>query len=438
MKKYHKDQELNEYVKMLNDIYWPIQNYSKSKYEILTHLYEVFGVCGKFLFKDRDFESAANFVPKMFGWACALLISVKNNGVGAVDLHNYILRKFPKHCPYCLKQKCECSPGADLVIDADILQKIYYEYYGAQERGVKDFELMFSNLYSHTWERNKGNVIDDLRDVYIRMSEELSELSESLRFYHLYPKNFENEFADFIAWWFALSSTIRRAIGENASTTEGLLWRAYPGQCGDCHSNPCSCAQGPVREVMSRPHPAHYGESDALTGLRNQAAYDGDLEEISSDDLMMNFPMGCIRIDVDKFKSVNDSHGHNAGDTALKHIATILLKRARPKDRIYRISGDEFGILLPDTTEEEAFGLMKRVLRTLNLENVRWVSAQKAVVSFPVTVSVGVAEASTASDVNASFELADSAVYAAKDNGGNRIVKASDLSSQAGKPTSKA
>jgi diguanylate cyclase (GGDEF)-like protein len=138
--------------------------------------------------------------------------------------------------------------------------------------------------------------------------------------------------------------------------------------------------------------------------------------------LIFPFPSACVRLDVDNFKRVNDTYGHAAGDEALRHIAGIIRRTVRERDFVYRISGDEFGVLCPNYTEEEAAGAMRRVCQTLLATPVKWVTRDSIANTFHVSVSIGVAEMIAASDASISFELADKASYASK-NAGKGVVR---------------
>lgn len=177
---------------------------------------------------------------------------------------------------------------------------------------------------------------------------------------------------------------------------------------------------------MSRPIPGHGYRFDSLTSLLNQAAYNEDIALVEKGDVSLPTPSACVRLDVDKFKSVNDTYGHAAGDEALRHIAAVLRRTVRERDRVYRISGDEYGILCVNFTEEEAAGTMRRVCTELQRNTVRWVSQDGVPHEFEVSVSVGVAEVTTATQVAAAFEAADKAAYASKEAGRARVSRASD------------
>ncbi|TPI44957.1 MULTISPECIES: diguanylate cyclase [unclassified Mesorhizobium] len=418
---FHSEQSLNAYHEMLDVVYGQSQNYSKSKFEVLSHLSEVCGIAGKYIVKKPDITQASRFVPKIFGWACALFKSISPQNR---DVEQVILRKFPGVCPYCLRAPCECWNLEKPTLDEAQIRAAFYKNAGSQRRTINDFELMFSQIYRESW-INSSEFKRPVIYAYCRLIEELAELSEAVRFYHLYPVNFENEIADFFAWWFALSSLIREEQGEAATALDTMLWRSYPGHCRDCESAPCFCQQGPVRELMSKPAPGQLHYTDALTGLRNQASYEKDLKDIEAGRLALPVPLACIRTDVDKFKAVNDTHGHPAGDAALKHIAAMMRGKARMRDRLYRISGDEFGLLLPDCTEEEAFGLMRRVSKALREGAVRWTGPDGRSAEFNVSISVGVAECADAAQIQATFQKADDAAYRSKESGRDTITRAS-------------
>src|SRR5438045_2323240 len=100
-----KTQRLNNWSVMLDRIYGNTQNYSKSEYEIYSHLTEVSGAFGKLLFKKKDCDGALQFLPKMFAWAIALFRKVKGS---AADIEEALLIKYPKVCSYCMQAPCEC------------------------------------------------------------------------------------------------------------------------------------------------------------------------------------------------------------------------------------------------------------------------------------------------------------------------------------------
>src|SRR6185312_9035577 len=121
-------------------------------------------------------------------------------------------------------------------------------------------------------------------------------------------------------------------------------------------------------------------------------------------------------MDLDHFKSVNDEHGHLAGDEMLRRIAAAVQETTRAIDVVGRFGGDEFVALLPDTDAEQAAVVAERLVRTVRFIgeglNARW----------PVTVSIGIAVARPDDDGVTVVNAADDAAYRAKSAGGDRYT----------------
>lgn len=159
--------------------------------------------------------------------------------------------------------------------------------------------------------------------------------------------------------------------------------------------------------------------TDPLTGLLNRRYLDERLNEEVKRSNRHGYPMSYVMLDVDHFKSYNDGHGHPAGDVALKIVAGVVRDTLREADVAARVGGEEFGILLPQTRNDEAAMIAERL--RANVETTAFPCR-------PVTVSIGVASCSselctTEGLVNA----ADKALYAAKNSGRNKIMIHGDL-----------
>lgn len=424
---FEKSQSLDSWVVMLDAIYGGSQNYAKTPYEIHSHLTEVCGVFAKHLFKRRDLEQAATFLPKIFAWMTALLRKVRPE---QDSLEKLILRKFPMACPYCLKRPCACWMAEKPTLNENDLRDAFYQRAPgmAKHRSVNDFQLMFREIYGNSWQGDLDPATqweEICRRLFIRMIEEVAEVGEAIRFHHLYPENFDNELSDLVAWWFALVSSLPTGGAGQTLLAEDCLWTAYPGHCPDCQMVPCLCRPGPVRQLMSRPIPGHGHRFDNLTSMLNQGAYKEDIELIKKGEVVLPFPSACVRLDVDNFKMVNDNHGHPAGDQALRHIASIIRKTVRERDRVYRISGDEFGVLCANYTEEEAAGAMRRICAALESSPVRWVDREGKPAMFHVSVSIGVAEFTACEEIEEAYKSADDASYASKRAGKGTVTRAS-------------
>ncbi len=161
--------------------------------------------------------------------------------------------------------------------------------------------------------------------------------------------------------------------------------------------------------------------TDQLTGLLNRREFDRLLAEEVERALRFEHPFVLVLLDLDHFKDINDQHGHPAGDAVLRTVAARITGTVRTIDRVARIGGEEFAVLLMETSLEEAAAAAQRLVEVVRGEPV---SASDGI-RLPVTISVGVAVAPThAKESAALIEAADKALYAAKRAGRNRMVLA--------------
>ncbi len=156
---------------------------------------------------------------------------------------------------------------------------------------------------------------------------------------------------------------------------------------------------------------------DSLTGLLNHTnAKERVVTEVSRAS-RQGTNLVLAMIDVDRFKRVNDTHGHQAGDRVLKRLARLLQQRLRRTDILGRYGGDEFVVVMVDTPLEAASAVLERVREDFSSLAYRTPEAR-----FAVTFSAGVASLEHHGDAGALLEAADQALYAAKRAGGNRVV----------------
>ncbi|MEW9701268.1 diguanylate cyclase [Paenibacillus sp. SI8] len=149
--------------------------------------------------------------------------------------------------------------------------------------------------------------------------------------------------------------------------------------------------------------------TDSLTGLINRRT----LEAIMLKWIKEQTSFSVIIMDIDRFKTINDTYGHQVGDEVLKHFAKIITSAVRPNDVCCRFGGEEFIALIPQVTAEEAYIVAERIRNML--EN----SANPA--GQPVTVSQGIAHYSTHSNsAEELIHMADQALYKAKESGRNQ------------------
>ena len=161
--------------------------------------------------------------------------------------------------------------------------------------------------------------------------------------------------------------------------------------------------------------------TDQLTGLLNRREFDRLLAEEVERARRFERPLALVLLDLDHFKDINDQHGHPAGDAVLRTVAARITGTVRTIDRVARIGGEEFAVLLMETSIEQAAAAAQRLVEVVRGEPV---SASDGI-RLPVTISVGVAVAPThAKESAALIEAADKALYAAKRAGRNRMVLA--------------
>ena len=166
-------------------------------------------------------------------------------------------------------------------------------------------------------------------------------------------------------------------------------------------------------------------EHDAVTGLLSRRAFDIDIEQLDGDE-----PVSLILVDIDDFKTVNDTFGHDVGDETLRIVATALSANSRHNDRAYRLGGDELAVLLSGTVPETALRRAEVIRLAVESGPMPWSHGVPGEgVAHPergrVTVSLGVASlAPHAPRKSELLRAADAAMYRAKGAGRNRVVAA--------------
>ncbi len=159
---------------------------------------------------------------------------------------------------------------------------------------------------------------------------------------------------------------------------------------------------------------------DELTGLLNRREFDRIIAEEEERSTRFGNPLALVIVDLDRFKSINDTHGHAAGDLVLKEAARRITSAIRTVDRAARIGGEEFALVLVQTDRASALEVARRTIAAVAQDPIFAGSC-----SLAVTASAGVAELpSDARSVGELFGAADKALYAAKAGGRNRVVTA--------------
>ena len=154
--------------------------------------------------------------------------------------------------------------------------------------------------------------------------------------------------------------------------------------------------------------------TDKLTQLNNRTRTDAFFPKALAEALKSNQPLCAVLLDIDFFKAINDNHGHLAGDKILQCLASLLKESADQHDFVGRWGGEEFIIILPNTSAKQAFKKMEQLRETI------------AQFSFPdvpqVTVSFGLAMAQHGDDTDSIMARSDKCLYKAKEQGRNCVV----------------
>lgn len=167
------------------------------------------------------------------------------------------------------------------------------------------------------------------------------------------------------------------------------------------------------------------GLTDGLTGVQNRRYFEHRCLVEVSQARRYRHPLACMFLDIDKFKRINDSYGHQTGDEVLRRVAHIIQSQLRAGDTIARYGGEEFVVLLPRSELHHSRQIAERIRRSIEDAQVEALSGQL----IKVTLSIGVSMLpdDTASEPQSSLAeglvaAADQALYQAKNGGRNRVV----------------
>ena len=162
-------------------------------------------------------------------------------------------------------------------------------------------------------------------------------------------------------------------------------------------------------------------QTDPLTGLSNRAALDERLHSELEHADRYSTSVSLVLADIDNFKQINDTHGHQAGDEVLRAVGRALIESCREIDLAARFGGEEFALVLPGSQLADARRVAERVRKTL--ESISVPNGDGT--TLHVTASLGAASFPTYRNADALLAAADSALYEAKRNGKNQVVTAS-------------
>ena len=160
---------------------------------------------------------------------------------------------------------------------------------------------------------------------------------------------------------------------------------------------------------------------DALTGLNNRRYFDMNLSVLLDQAAQEGKPLSLLVLDIDFFKKINDTYGHDAGDEILRALAGRVRRAVRSVDLVCRLGGEEFVIVMPDTPLDIAGRVAERVRRAVEAEPFNVKQGQTGI---PVTISIGIADRGADANPDFIYKSADKALYESKTSGRNKVTLA--------------
>lgn len=165
---------------------------------------------------------------------------------------------------------------------------------------------------------------------------------------------------------------------------------------------------------------------DYLTGLNNVRQFDDRFNSLSQMAIRKGEKLSLLFIDIDFFKKINDTYGHNAGDTILKSLAPIFVNTCRTYDVVSRMGGEEFSVILLDCSESKAVKIAEKLRENVE-DNDFYISDNEAI---KITISIGISSyPKLTNQIDNLLENADTALYQAKNSGRNKVVLFNDKNS---------
>jgi diguanylate cyclase (GGDEF)-like protein len=178
----------------------------------------------------------------------------------------------------------------------------------------------------------------------------------------------------------------------------------------------------PLRNSLQYARALDAALTDMLTQLPNRQAYKNTIEREIDLAHRLKLPLSLMVLDIDYFKKINDSFGHQVGDDTLCRVADTLLSSLRRSDALFRIGGEEFAIVLSHSNHEAALQAAERLRLAINELN-QTNTEQK----FPISVSIGLADLCVGESADNLFLKADEALYQAKFAGRNQVISSREI-----------
>jgi two-component system cell cycle response regulator len=242
--------------------------------------------------------------------------------------------------------------------------------------------------------------------------------------------------------WFSLDENASRGLQDQARVQGRELARSLEVHLGDPVDVPVILATAQERLLETQIETSkelddlrratselsRQADIDTLTGAHTRKHFDTRLGALFADSIATGAPLGLLFIDADRFKSINDTHGHKVGDTVLVGLVDRIRGAVGIRGEVCRVGGEEFTVLLPGASLEVATGVGREVQTAVAASPLK-VRGESVIRALRATVSVGVASLDRSlrlgfSGPAALLEAADRAVYRAKAAGGNGVCAA--------------
>ncbi len=206
-------------------------------------------------------------------------------------------------------------------------------------------------------------------------------------------------------------------MGKNLGTLEFTRSSRFSEEELDLIEHLLSVTLYPLNNAIDYQKAIQLAHRDPLTGIANRLSLNEALIREINRTQRYNLSLTILMIDLDHFKAINDSYGHSSGDLVLQESATRIENSLRLSDQAFRIGGEEFVVLLPDTDLESAKVVAERIRKSIASKPV---TNNEFEINF--TTSIGIAELGEHDNEKSLFDHADKALYLAKNGGRNRFA----------------
>ncbi len=160
-------------------------------------------------------------------------------------------------------------------------------------------------------------------------------------------------------------------------------------------------------------------KTDELTGIPNRRGFNSFIEHVSEEAIEQQSSFALIILDLDFFKTINDTYGHMIGDSTLRYVAKLLASETKGRDYIARIGGEEFAVVLPNTSYTSALKVADNIRHEISIKKL---TVKNHKIPLRISVSGGVAMYQMNEELESFVHRADRALYHAKNHGRNRIT----------------